>query len=52
MLDLKFVTENQQLLEQMLQNRRSDLELQPLLTLDQERRQIIQEVESLKHERK
>ncbi|MDH3852034.1 MAG: serine--tRNA ligase, partial [Deltaproteobacteria bacterium] len=52
MLDLKFVRENQQLLEQMLQNRRSDLELQPLLTLDQERRQIIQEVESLKHERK
>ena len=52
MLDLKFVRENQQLVQQMLQNRRSDLELQPLLTLDQERRQIIQEVESLKHERK
>ena len=52
MLDLKFVRENQQLVQQMLQDRRSDLELQLLLTLDQERRQIIQEVESLKHERK
>ena len=52
MLDLKFVRENQQLVQQMLQNRRSDLELQPLLTLDQERRQVIQEVETLKHERK
>ena len=52
MLDLKFVRENQQLVQQMLQDRRSDLELQPLLTLDGERRQIIQEVESLKHERK
>ena len=52
MLDLKFVRENQQLVQQMLQDRRSDLELQPLLILDGERRQIIQEVESLKHERK
>lgn len=52
MLDLKFVRENQQLVQQMLQHRRSDLELQPLLTLDQERRQVIQEVETLKHERK
>ena len=52
MLDLKFVRENQQLVQQMLQDSRSDLELQPLLTLDGERRQIIQEVESLKHERK
>ena len=52
MLDLKFVRENQQLMQQMLQDRRSDLDIQPLLTLDQERRQIIQEVESLKHERK
>ncbi|MGD9271777.1 MAG: serine--tRNA ligase, partial [Syntrophobacterales bacterium] len=52
MLDLKFVRENQQMVQQMLQDRRSDLDIQPLLTLDQERRQIIQEVESLKHERK
>jgi seryl-tRNA synthetase len=36
----------------MLENRGSDLELEAILALDKERRQIIQEVESLKHERK
>ena len=36
----------------MLENRGSDPELEAILALDKERRQIIQEVESLKHERK
>ncbi|MGD8371265.1 MAG: serine--tRNA ligase [Syntrophobacterales bacterium] len=52
MLDIKFVRENQELVQRMLEQRGSDLELQPLLDLDQQRREIIQEVESLKHERK
>lgn len=52
MLDIKFVRENQELVQRMLEQRGSDLELQPLLELDQQRREIIQEVESLKHERK
>ncbi len=52
MLDIKFVRENQELVQRMLEQRGSDLELQPLLDLDQQRRKIIQEVESLKHERK
>jgi seryl-tRNA synthetase len=36
----------------MLEQRGYDMELQPLLALDQQRREAIQEVESLKHERK
>lgn len=52
MLDIKFIRENQELVQRMLEQRGSDLELQSLLALDQKRRQVIQEVESLKHERK
>jgi seryl-tRNA synthetase len=36
----------------MLEQRAYDMELAPLLALDQQRREAIQEVESLKHERK
>jgi len=36
----------------MLEQRGYDMELQPILALDQQRREAIQEVESLKHERK
>jgi seryl-tRNA synthetase len=52
MLDIKFVRENQELVQRMLKERGYDTELQPILALDHDRRQIIQEVESLKHERK
>lgn len=52
MLDIKFVRENRELVQRMLQQRGYDLELQSILASDQERRQIIKEVESLKHERK
>jgi len=52
MLDIKFIRENSEVVRQMLENRGSDLELEAILALDKERRQIIQEVESLKHERK
>ncbi len=52
MLDIKYIRENQELVQRMLEQRGSDLELQSVLALDQERRKVIQEVESLKHERK
>lgn len=52
MLDIKFVRENRELVQRMLQQRGYDLELQSILASDQERRQVIKEVESLKHERK
>jgi len=52
MLDIKFVRDNSDVVQRMLEQRGYDTELQPILALDQERREAIQEVESLKHERK
>jgi seryl-tRNA synthetase len=52
MLDIKFVRDNRDMVERMLEQRGYDMELPPVLALDQERREAIQEVESLKHERK
>ena len=51
MLDVKFVRENIELVRQMLKNRQSDLDLQPLLELDEERRRILVDVEQKKHRR-
>ena len=48
MLDIKFIRENSEVVRRMLENRGFDLELEAILALDKERRQIIQEVESLK----
>jgi seryl-tRNA synthetase len=52
MLDIKFVRDNRDIVERMLEQRGYDMELQTILALDQQRREAIQEVESLKHERK
>jgi len=51
MLDVKFVRENIELVRQMLKNRRSDLDLEPLLELDETRRRILVDVEQKKHRR-
>jgi seryl-tRNA synthetase len=51
MLDVKFVRENIELVRQMLKNRQSDLDLQPLLELDEVRRRILVDVEQKKHRR-
>jgi len=51
MLDLKFVRENVDRIRRMLQDRRLDMDLKPLLDLDEERRRILREVEELKHRR-
>ena len=52
MLDIKFVRDNQELVQRKLEQRGSDVDLPPVLAADEKRRRIIQEVESLKHERK
>jgi seryl-tRNA synthetase len=52
MLDIRFIRDNRDTVEGMLKHRGYDSNLQSILTLDQKRREAIQEVESLKHERK
>ena len=52
MLDIKFIRENRDTVERMLEQRGYDMDLQTILSLDQQRRESIQEVEGLKHERK
>ncbi len=51
MLDLKFVRDHAERVTQMLRDRQVDLDLKPFLTLDEERRHILQEVEELKRRR-
>ena len=51
MLDLKFMRENKELIEEMLKNRNSDLTLDEFAKLDEERRVILSEVEALKNKR-
>lgn len=51
MLDLKFVRENVDGVRQMLENRGQNLDLAPILRLDEQRRALLREVEELKHRR-
>jgi seryl-tRNA synthetase len=51
MLDVKFVRSNFDRVKQMLQNRHMDMDLQPLLDLDEQRRSLLTQVEELKHRR-
>ncbi len=51
MLDVKFVRENIALVRNMLKNRQCDLDLEPLLKLDETRRSILVDVEEKKHRR-
>lgn len=51
MLDVKFVRSHFDRVKQMLQHRRMDMDLQPLLDLDERRRRLLAEVEELKHRR-
>ncbi|MGV8074769.1 MAG: serine--tRNA ligase [Syntrophobacteraceae bacterium] len=51
MLDLKFVRGNIDRVAQMLKDRRVDMDLDPLLILDDQRRKILGDVEELKHRR-
>lgn len=51
MLDLKFIRENTDILQEMLVNRGSDIDLQEFVKLDTERREILSKVEMLKNKR-
>ncbi len=51
MLDLKFMRENKEQVEEWLRNRGSDLTLDEFAKLDEERRVILGEVEALKNKR-
>ncbi|MCJ7664951.1 MAG: serine--tRNA ligase, partial [Desulfobacterales bacterium] len=51
MLDLRFVRENIDSLKSMLTLRGDSLDLSPFIALEQERRELIQEVEALRSER-
>ncbi|MCL5406725.1 MAG: serine--tRNA ligase [Deltaproteobacteria bacterium] len=51
MLDVKFVRDNMELVRRMLTNRQSDLDLEPLLKLDETRRSLLVDVEEKKHRR-
>lgn len=51
MLELKFIRENREKVEEMLKNRNSNLTLDEFFQLDDERREILGEVEALKQKR-
>ena len=51
MLDMRFVRENTDIVRKSLEARNSDYNLDELLSLDKERREILTEVETLKKER-
>ncbi len=51
MLDLKFVRDHIEPVRRMLHDRQVDLDLESFLGLDEERRQILREVEALKRRR-
>lgn len=51
MLDLKFMRENKEQVEKWLKQRGSDLTLDEFVKLDEERREILGEVEALKNKR-
>jgi seryl-tRNA synthetase len=52
MLDIRLVRERRDLVQAMLERRGSDISLVPILELDERRRKMLREVESLKHDRK
>lgn len=51
MLELKFIRENREKVEEMLKNRNSSLTLDEFFQLDDQRREILGEVEALKQKR-
>ena len=51
MLDLKFIRENPDAVKKGIKNKRETADVKIVLTLDTERRKILQKVEKLKHDR-
>ncbi len=48
MLDIKFIRENKELIKKNCQNRRSDIDIDLLIKLDEERRRVLKEIEYLR----
>ncbi len=51
MLDLKFIRENAALVKQGIKNKREKADIDKIIELDNQRRQLLQSVEKLKHRR-
>lgn len=51
MLDLKFIRENTDLVKQAVQNKREEVDIDKLIALDSQWRELLQKVEKLKQER-
>ncbi len=51
MLDLKFIRENALLVKRGIENKGESAEIDKILSLDKERRDLLQKVEKMKHER-
>ena len=51
MLEMRYIRENADKIKEYLKNRNSDFDLDSLLKLDEDRRNLLQEVEMLKKER-
>jgi seryl-tRNA synthetase len=51
MLDIKFIREHVELVKQKMQERRADMDVDRILDMDAKRRDTLQQVETLKHER-
>ena len=51
MLDLKFIRENLEVVKNKLSQRNLEIDLDHVIEIDQRRREIIQEVETLRNER-
>ena len=51
MLDIKFIRENAGLVKEALKSKNSKINIDEVLSLDEERRKLLIEVESLKAER-
>ena len=51
MLEMRYIRENADKIKEYLKNRNSDFDLDSLLKLDEDRRNLLQEVEMLKKEK-
>lgn len=52
MLDAKFIRDNPELIKQALRNRRQEIDIQPVIELESERRALLAQVEDLRRQRK
>lgn len=52
MMDIKFIRENKDLVREVIKNKRVDLDIEKLLSLDEKRREILGQSESIRSEQK